>query len=58
KQLKMQKKLKDFSKEVIYIILRNENDLDNYQGEKYILTNSTKPISIYYALKSVLNLPK
>lgn len=57
-QLKMQKKLKDFSKEVIYIILRNENDLDNYQGEKYILTNSTKPISIYYALKSVLNLPK
>jgi len=54
----MQKKLKDFSKEVIYIILRNENDLDNYQGEKYILTNSTKPISIYYALKSVLNLPK
>jgi beta-N-acetylhexosaminidase len=54
----MQKKLKLFSNEVIYIILRNENDLDNYKEEKYILTNSTKPISIYYALKSVLNLGK
>jgi len=57
-QLKMLKKLKGFSKEVVYIILRSDNDLDSFREEKYILTHSTKPISIYYALKSVFNFHK
>jgi len=55
KQLKMQKDIKEFANDVIYIILRDERDLQNYQTEKYVLTNSTKALSIYYALKTIFD---
>lgn len=55
-QLKMHKKLQSYSKEVIYLILRDERDVENYRNNKYVQTNSTKPISVYYALKSFFNL--
>lgn len=42
KQLKMQKDIKEFANDVIYIILRDERDLQNYQTEKYVLTQFNK----------------
>ncbi|PNR95923.1 glycoside hydrolase family 3 N-terminal domain-containing protein [Petrotoga sp. 9PWA.NaAc.5.4] len=55
-QLKMQKEIKKVAKEVIYVILRDEKDIRNYKNEKYILTNSTKPLSVYYALKKIFDI--
>ncbi|WGS63947.1 glycoside hydrolase family 3 N-terminal domain-containing protein [Marinitoga aeolica] len=52
KQLNLQKKLKHFSSKVLYIIIRNDEDLENYLSESYIVTNSTKLISLYQAIKA------
>ncbi len=56
KQLKMQKEIKEYANQVIYIILRDERDLQNYKTEKYVLTNSTKAVSVYYALKTIFDI--
>ena len=55
-QLKMQKEIKKLAKEIVYVILRDEKDIKNYKNEKYVLTNSTKPLSVYYALKKILDI--
>ncbi|WP_276318810.1 glycoside hydrolase family 3 N-terminal domain-containing protein [Marinitoga lauensis] len=53
KQLNLQKKLKSFSDDVIYVIIRNDEDLEHYILESYIVTYSTKLISIYQAIKAI-----
>ncbi len=52
-QQKMQKSLKEKTPNPIYLIIRNPNDEELYKKENYIVTLSTKPISIYYVLKNL-----
>ncbi len=50
-QKKMQKELGEKAKRVIYIILRDMGDIELYKDSEHIVTYSTKPISVYNALK-------
>jgi len=52
-QLRMQKKLSHIASSIVYIILRDSKDIKEYKNENYVATHSTKPISIYHALKAI-----
>ncbi len=52
-QKRLHLSLKDKAKRVIYIILRDPKDQALYKDQEYIVTYSTKPISLYQALKKI-----
>ncbi|MFW6122188.1 MAG: hypothetical protein ACOC80_15000, partial [Petrotogales bacterium] len=51
--LKMQKKLSQIARSIVYVILRDSKDVEEYREENYVVTNSTKAISVYHALKNI-----
>ncbi|KLO21934.1 hypothetical protein X275_07685 [Marinitoga sp. 1197] len=55
-QYKLHKKIKSLNKDIIYVIIRNDQDETLYKDESYIITHSTKLISIYNAIKAIKKL--
>jgi beta-N-acetylhexosaminidase len=52
-QLKMHKKLSEIANYIVYVILRDARDVKEYKKENYVVTNSTKALSVYHALKAI-----
>ncbi len=52
-QQKMQKSLKEKTPNPIYVIIRSPNDEEVYKEGDFIVTFSTKPITIYHVLKKL-----
>jgi beta-N-acetylhexosaminidase len=52
-QIKMHKKLSEIANYIVYVILRDSRDVKQYINENYVVTNSTKALSVYHALNAI-----